>query len=324
MNFRTILPPIIYPIRISHTDGVLLLGSCFSENIGTRLQQMKFKCAVNPFGVIFHPAAIEKLIIWTMNDKVIGPDDIMENNGNFFQFMFHTRFNAVLPENVIDSANLALANTKDFIKHCKYVIITPGTAYAYHFAENDEIVSNCHKVPARFFTKKLYNKEELQASFESIRKSILSLNPQANFVFTLSPVRHIKDGMIENNLSKSRLLDAIHLMVEAHDDCLYFPAYELMMDDLRDYRFYADDMLHPSDAAVNYIWDYLSENLFSENTKQLNKSIFQLQKSCQHRPFNTRTSEYKVFLQKIITDCNELARQHPYLDFSEERRMINQ
>jgi hypothetical protein len=299
-----------------------LLGSCFSENIGYRLNSMKFNCEVNSFGVVYHPAPLAKLLEWTLQERIVGPEDIMEIHGKFFQFMFHTRFNAVLPEDVIDAANQTLKNTKEYIAKCKYVIITPGTAFAYHFSETDEVVSNCHKVPSRLFTRKLYQKEELVNAFQSIRNSILEINPQVQFVFTLSPVRHLKDGMVENNLSKARLLDAIHSIVENNSECHYFPAYELMMDDLRDYRFYTDDMIHPSHMAVEYIWDYLSESLFSDKTRELNHKIYHLQKSFQHRAFNNQTPEYKRFLEKLKYDCTELMNRYPFIDFSEELREL--
>ena len=257
MNFRTNIQLQEARNQIDYHSKLLLIGSCFSENIQQKLTYFKFQSTSNPFGILFNPKAIETLITNTINLKIYTEEDVFLLNERWHCFDAHSDLSASKKEDLISKLNTVIAKTHQQLLTSTHVIITLGTAWTYRFIETNSIVGNCHKVPQKKFLKELLSVKEVVESLEAIQTLIKSINPASNIIFTVSPVRHIKDGFVENMQSKAHLITAIHNLIEKSDTSKihYFPSYEIMMDDLRDYRFYANDMLHPNETAVHYIWE---------------------------------------------------------------------
>lgn len=323
MQLQTQIPLKPQKNQIEYTSKVLLLGSCFSENIGERFQYYQFNVAVNPFGVIFQPLAIEKLISQSLGNGFFSEKDVFFHNGLWQCFDAHSTLSGTTSEATIKDLNAALLLLRESLLNASHIIITLGTAWVYRFLENGLPVANCHKLPQKFFLKELLSTEQIKTSLGNIWASIRQHNPNATIVFTISPVRHLKDGFIENQLSKSHLITALHATLNkpSTDTPLseapaYFPAYEIMMDELRDYRFYAEDMLHPNTLAINYIWEKFKQVFLAPTTHALMDEVANIQNGLAHRPFNPDSEEYKHFRetlqQKIVTIKTKL----PHAKFS--------
>jgi hypothetical protein len=300
---------------IDYDSKLFLLGSCFSENIGNKLTYFKFQSVQNPFGILFHPKAIEKLITDAMNDREFKEDDLFYLNGRYHSFDAHSQLSNPSKEEMLRNLNQAIQTTKDQIHKASHTLITLGTAWVYQHIESDIIVANCHKVPQKKFLKELLSVDEITGSLESMIALIRDINPKVNFIFTVSPVRHLKDGFVENQRSKAHLIAAVHRVVEPRKRIFYFPSYEILMDELRDYRFYKEDMIHPNSIAINYIWEKFSECWITETATQILKQIDSIQKRLQHKPFNSNSQEHEKFLQKLSNDIHELQVSHPNITF---------
>lgn len=316
MNFQTKIPLQRQSNNlIDYASNMLLLGSCFTENIGNKLSYYKFQNTLNPFGILFHPLAIEKLITRAINKDYYSDDEVFQYNEQWHCYDAHSQLSASSKEELLQSLNNAIDNTNEQITKSKYFIITLGTAWVYRHIESDTIVANCHKVPQKRFTKELLSVDEIQESLEATISLIQSVNRNANFIFTVSPIRHIKDGFVENQRSKSHLTAAIHQVVEPRKNRFYFPSYELMMDELRDYRFYAEDMIHPSLLAVNYIWERFKMVWIGENAMSTMDEVEIIQKGLEHRPFNSKSEAHQKFLQNLEGKKTKLQEQYPFMLF---------
>ena len=308
MQFRTTFSIPESLDKISHQQNILTIGSCFSDEIGGRLVQSKFKGLINPFGVIFNAFSIENLVERSINLRYYTLDDVHQNGEQFFCYDVHSSFNALTKEVVLSDLNATLDQVHHFLKTCDVLILTLGTSWVYQRIANDQIVANCHKVEAKKFEKRLLTTEENFKSLDLIVFEVLKLNPKMRIITTVSPVRHTKDGMVENNVSKSRLIDALYQLDSKYDEVDYFPSYELVMDDLRDYRFYKDDLIHPSTQAVNYIWEQFSATYFSDSTITLIQKINKINAALAHRPFNEEAGSHQKFLQKVWNMMVELEK----------------
>ncbi|WP_442267677.1 GSCFA domain-containing protein [Tenacibaculum sp. ZS6-P6] len=300
---------------IDYNSKLLLLGSCFSENIGNKLSYYKFQVNQNPFGILFHPKAIETLITNAINEKTYTETDIFELNERWHCFDVHSNLSEIDKEQLLQNINSAIQTTSKELLDASHIIITLGTAWVYRFISSDTIVANCHKVPQKQFLKELLTVDEITASLENICTLIKSVNPKASIIFTVSPVRHLKDGFIENQRSKSHLFAGIHEVVEPRNQHYYFPSYEILMDELRDYRFYNADMIHPNKTAINYIWKKFSETWFSENTLQTLTKVEEIQKGLAHKPFNPNSEAHQKFLNKIAQKMETLIQAFPFMKF---------
>ena len=249
---------------IDYQSNILLLGSCFSENIGDKLSYFKFQSTQNPFGILFHPKAIENLISNTSNKKVYSSDDLTYQNEIWHSFDAHSSLSSASENELLNKLNFATSLTSEKIKEASHIVITLGTSWVYRFIETDTIVANCQKIPQKKFLKELLSVAEISESLAHSLSLIKSMNADASVTFTVSPIRHLKDGFIENTQSKSHLIAAIHTLVNKQN-VSYFPSYEIMMDELRDYRFYAEDMIHPNNTAINYIWGKFIDTWFSRD-----------------------------------------------------------
>jgi hypothetical protein len=294
---------------ITHQDKLLLLGSCFTENIGHYLKQFQFQANINPFGIIYNPISIFGNLDKIIQHKIYLENDLLLHNELYLSLDHHGQFSGTDKTDVLSTINSKITQSNADFKSTKFIIITLGTAFAYTHLEQNRIVANCHKIPNNAFEKRLLSIEEIKSSFNSIKKK---LNDKT-ILFTVSPVRHWRDGAIENQRSKSILIESIHQLIAENSNCFYFPAYELMMDELRDYRFYAEDMLHPNTVAVKYIWERFQDTYFSEPTKEMNLEIEKINLLRQHRIKNANTEAQEAFERKIKNAIADFKTKYPAL-----------
>ena len=299
---------------IDYNSKVLLLGSCFSENIGDKLSYYKFQSLQNPFGILFHPKAIENLITNAINEKEYSEKDLTFQNERWHCFDAHSSLSAADKNELLNNLNSTISSTKKQLEEATHIVITLGTSWVYRFIETDKIVANCHKIPQKKFLKELLSVDEISESLEAILVLLKSINKNIQILFTVSPVRHLKDGFIENTQSKAHLISAIHNILNG-GYAFYFPSYEIMMDELRDYRFYAEDMIHPNKTAINYIWEKFVASWFSEDTLLTMKEVDVIQKGLSHRPFNENSIQHHQFLKNLEVKKETLKVQFPFINF---------
>lgn len=301
--------------QIDYNSKIVLIGSCFVENIGNKLDYFKFQNLQNPFGILFQPLAIENLITQAINEKEFTEADIFFHNEQWHCFEAHSKLSTPSKEALIDNLNLNIKLTNQQIAQSTHVIITLGTAWVYRYLETDAVVANCHKVPQKQFVKELLSVDEISESIEAITSLIKSINPEVSIIFTISPVRHLKDGFVQNTQSKAHLISAIHQVVEPRNNLYYFPSYEIMMDELRDYRFYAEDMIHPNQTAIDYIWDKFLEIWISKDTHKVMEAVDVVQKGLLHKPFNPNSEAHQQFLKNLKESQLKLNNQFSHITF---------
>lgn len=300
---------------IDYNSKVFLLGSCFSESIGDKFSHFKFQSSQNPFGILFHPKAIETIVTNAINEKEYTEEDIFFLNERWHCFEAHSQLSNASKEELLDNLNEAIKSTHKQLHESTHIIITLGTAWAYRFIESDTIVANCHKVPQKKFLKELLSVDEITESLEAIVSLIRDINPTVHFIFTVSPVRHLKDGFVQNQQSKAHLIAAIHQVVEPRKSLFYFPSYEIVMDELRDYRFYAEDMIHPNQTAIAYIWEKFSSTWISESSASTMNKVDSIQRRLNHKSFNSKSSAHQKFLQSLDSDIQSLQKEYTFITF---------
>jgi len=300
---------------IDYSSSILLLGSCFVENIGAKMDFVKLNNLQNPFGIVYHPLAIEKLITRSINEEPFTEDDIFYYQEQWHCFEVHSTLSHPDKKVFLDTLNKLVHSTSAFLNRATHLIITYGTAWAYRFIESDQYVANCHKVPQKKFLKELLPVTEIQASIERILVLLKMFNPSLQTVFTISPVRHIKDGMVENTISKSNLIAGLHAAIGSGTKARYFPSYEIVMDQLRDYRFYKEDLLHPNTTAITIIWDAFTYSWLHDKAKEVALEVVKIQQALLHRPIHPDSEAHKVFKDKLNERITSFLKQHPYLDF---------
>jgi hypothetical protein len=296
---------------ITHDDKIVSLGSCFSENIGNKLGYYQFDIDINPHGILFNPISICKSLYDILEEKKYEERDLDSFRDVFFSYHHHSSFSSLNAKDVIEVANERIRKASSQLKESKFLMITLGSAFVYRNKISGELVANCHKVPNYNFDKKLLSHEEIVESFWDVLIKIKQINPTIQVIFTLSPVRHVKEGIIENNRSKAILLSVIHKLVDDFENVNYFPSYEIMMDDLRDYRFYEKDMIHPSSLAIDYIWNKFSEVYFTEETIKIKKEIESIKKDLAHKPFNTSSEDFIKFKDSLASKIEIFTNSYP-------------
>jgi len=301
--------------QIDYNSKVLLLGSCFSENIGAKFNYFKFQSAVNPLGILFHPLAIENLITRAINKDYYLDSDLYYNNEQWCCLDAHSKLNNTSKEDLLTELNIEIDNTHQQLQDATHIVITLGTSWVYRHIASDRIVANCHKLPQKAFLKELLSVAQITESLDAIVMLVRSVNPEVTFLFTVSPVRHLKDGFIENTRSKSHLLAGIHSLIEPRKQLYYFPSYEIMMDELRDYRFYNADMLHPNEVAVDYIWEKFRTVWISEEASKTSELVGSIQAKTLHRPFNPNSEAHQKFLSKLQVEIDQLRSKYPNISF---------
>jgi len=308
--------------KMSYRDKIMLLGSCFSENIGEKLKHRKFQVDVNPFGIVYNPLSVTKSIRILLSGKTYRQEDLFENSGIWGSFDHHGRFSSTSAVQTLSTINDRLEYSRAFLRESAYLLITLGTSWVYELKATGKVVSNCHKLPAADFKRFRITPGEIVDEFREVLAALWKFNPELKVLFTVSPVRHLKDGAVGNQLSKATLLLATDRLITGFgsERCAYFPSYEIMMDELRDYRFYAPDLLHLNQVAVDHIWERFARVLISENCRKMVKSVLKIVKAREHRPFNPETADYKNFLEHNLNEIRELTINFPYLNFDEEKK----
>ncbi|MEM9679236.1 MAG: GSCFA domain-containing protein, partial [Bacteroidota bacterium] len=286
MKFRTKIP--IEPQQhhqINYDSKMVLLGSCFSQNIGAKFEYYKFRNIINPLGIIFNPVAIERNITRAVNSELYAPEDLIEYNDLWLSLDAHSETSSDHKDDVLNTLNQAVEVTHSALFNASHIIITLGTAWVYRHIATDTIVANCHKIPQRQFLKELLSVDNIINALQGIVALVKDVNPKVSILFTVSPVRHLKDGFVENTRSKSHLLAAVQEVVDPRKQLFYFPSYEIMMDDLRGYRFYDSDMIHPNTLAIDYIWEHFKLAWISSSFSDVMSQIDSIQRRLEHQPF---------------------------------------
>lgn len=316
MNFSTQIPISKSNHPIDYDSRVVSFGSCFAENIASKFDYYKFQTTTNPFGIIFNPVSIEKIIERVVQKNYFTEEDVFFHNDLWHCFEIHSELSQPNKEVFLNTLNLLIDSTLLKIKEATHIIITYGTSWIYQSTASQSVVANCHKVPQKAFQKELLTIEIIKKSIQNTIALIQSINPEVQFIFTISPVRHLKDGFVENQLSKSHLISALHSSIFHLPSSNYFPSYEIMMDELRDYRFYSQDMLHPNQLAIDYIWERFVQSHISEDAYSLMEEISGIQKSLLHKPFNPDSEGHQTFVKQLQQKINQVQNKYPFIAFN--------
>lgn len=316
MQFTTPIPIVKSNYPIDYNSRIVSIGSCFAVNINEKLEYYKFRNMVNPLGILFHPGAIAKLVDFAVTAREFTEQDVFFHNECWHSFDAHSDLNSLSKEDLLYSLNSQVSLFRDQINQASHVIITLGTAWVYRNIESGMLVANCHKVPQKQFKKELLSIASVKSSLEQIIAQITTANKNCTIIFTVSPVRHIKDGFVENQVSKSHLITAVYDLVNNDNDKIaYFPSYEIMMDELRDYRFYSEDMLHPNKTAIDYIWHKFSQANISEAGLKTIELVDSIQKGLAHRPFNPDSAQHAKFLAHLQDKIIAVRNEFPHIYF---------
>ena len=304
--FRTELLPKFSDKKVNHNSSLVTIGSCFSDSIGNKLNEYKFPVLVNPFGTVYNPISIHEALKQAIGLTYPTKTTYLEHQGLCFNYNFHSKFCATNEDDLVSQIKTAINRSHEFIKKSKVLIITYGTSFVYKRTDTNEIVANCHKLPGSRFNKRLLSVEEILLSFQSLHKSISENLSIEKIILTVSPVRHIKDTLELNSLSKSILRIACQALINQYSEVEYFPSFEIMMDDLRDYRFYKDDLIHPTLMAEEYIWEKFSTAYLDSQTLHFVKQWKDIQKALNHQPFQIESTSHKMFLRETLARLEEL------------------
>ncbi|WP_299606102.1 GSCFA domain-containing protein [uncultured Aquimarina sp.] len=315
MNLQTNIPLKPQQPKINYDSNLVLLGSCFAENIGEKFSYFKYKSLVNPFGILFHPKAIETFLWMATQQEKYTETDLFFHNERWHCFDAHSKLSHPDQKTVLNTLNQGLDHTYNDMLSATHICITLGTAWVYRLQALDMIVANCHKIPQKEFSKEILSVAEVVQCLQNSVGLIRSFNPDVQIIFTVSPVRHSKDGFVENNRSKSHLIAAIHQIISVDQNSTYFPSYEIMMDELRDYRFYKEDMIHPSSLAIDYIWERFKQTWIDENALPTMDKVNEIQNGIAHRPFNPDSDQHHQFLQKLEQKKLQIQQQYSFIKF---------
>jgi hypothetical protein len=328
MKFRTEIKPDKIKSQITYGDSILALGSCFAENIGSRLDALKYHIDINPFGIQYNPASIADGLNNIISGKAFQLSDLFEYQGEWHSFLHHSDFSDEDPLEALSKMNKRLESAANSITTTNFLMLTLGTSWIFSLKENSTIVNNCHKLPAANFTRRRLSVEETVACLELPLKKLTIANPNLQIIISISPIRHLKDGLHENQLSKASLLLAVDTLCTKFENIQYFPAYEIVMDDLRDYRFYASDLTHPSEQAIEYVWEKFEESCLLSKESQLRKEISNLVQASNHRLFNPKSEKSFKFAQSQLQLIEALKQKNRGLNFEKETQyfanIINQ
>lgn len=296
--------------KLNYRHSGLVVGSCFAENIGERLLRAKMNVTVNPFGVLYNPASIAQCVERLHADEMFTAHELIEHGGLWHSPLHHGSFSAPTPEQTIENINTMLESVRK--ESYDYIIITLGTAWVYRMGGC--VVANCHKIPARRFERERLS---VAACIESVER-VMECYPDSQIILTVSPVRHIKDGLAENSLSKATLRVAAGELEQLHSRATYFPSFEIQNDQLRDYRFYGEDMCHPSAVAVEYIWSQFVANFIDAESCELIKSASKIASAIQHRPLHPDGTEYAKFREAMAQECRRMKERYKDVEWSQE------
>lgn len=318
MNFNLSFPIKKLADEINYSDQLFFMGSCFTESIGTLTQQYKFNSIINPHGVLYNPSALATALNRYINNTPLNEAELFYANDCWNSWEHHSRYSTPEKTSCLNTINEHISNAHEQLKKTEWLFITFGSAFVYSLNNSNKHVGNCHKVPQKEFSKTMLTVTEITSEYNLLLKQLKAINTNLKVVFTVSPVRYVRDGVIENTLSKARLIEAVHAIIATHSNSFYFPAYELMMDDLRDYRFYKTDLVHPTEQAIEYIFEKLVETTFSNESKQIFEKVNDILKASQHRAFNSTSESFLKFKNTYAERCKQLQKQYSFLDLSNE------
>jgi len=310
--------------KIKYGNKISMVGSCFTENIGNRLRYLKYDAMVNPYGIMYNPLSVKQCIEGVLSNKKFQTDELVQQNGLWHSFSHHGSFSGPDADKVIESINEANSKAHNHLLKSQYIFITFGTARVYRHIDKNRLVANCHKIPQSAFRHELLEADYIVKEYTELINHVLTVNPEIKIVFTVSPVRHWKDGATGNMVSKASLILAIHNLLKECSQCSYFPSYEIFMDELRDYRFYDTDMLHPSEAGINYIWNRFEETFMDKSQKDTRKRIEKIQKSLAHKPLHDQDELYSTFLKRILEEIASINAVYPEILFDAEKQNITE
>lgn len=323
-SFRTTFSIEPLDSRISYADSILSIGSCFAENIGQRMIDLKYPLLMNPFGILYNPMSILNALNRIQAAEEFTEEELVKGEGLYHSWFHHGKFSDTNASRALNKINAEIICAKAALDTLDYLIITWGTASVFTLKGTDQVVANCHKFPATDFHRKFLSVEEIVSAYKVLIDHLLIARPALKIILTVSPVRHWKDGAAQNQRSKARLLLAAENLEEAYSNVHYFPSYELLMDDLRDYRFYKNDMLHPSEEAIDYIWKNFSDYGLHSEEETLRKKVYKIYQGLHHRPLYDRRPEHKTFLEKLLSQITEIESQSSSIDYTKEKEKINE
>lgn len=304
--------------KITYSDKIFLIGSCFTEHIGRRLEELKFPVIQNPNGILFDPVSVSKSLNSYIDLKKYKQSDLFYLNELWQSWNHHSVFSGIDADNVLLNINLSQRKAHEQLKTATWLIMTLGSSFSYQLNEDDQPVANCHRAPGQWFNKHLLSTEETTSALEESIQKLSVFNPGLKIIFTISPVRHIRDGVVENNRSKARLIEAVHQLVDKYEHAYYFPAYELVVDILRDYRFYDVDLVHPNYAATEFVFEKFEQSFIDEEAKDFMEEIKKISNGYKHKPFQPDTKSHQSFLKSSLEKVKVLQERLPQLDFSKE------
>jgi hypothetical protein len=319
MNFHLEFSLLPFPEKITYQHHSLFMGSCFAENIAALMKKNKFSLMENPNGILYDPHSITAALRRYMRNEQMKAEDLFFANDTWNSWEHHSRFSDTDQKECLAAINDSISAAHERLKECKWLFITFGSAFVYW--RDGKPVANCHKIQQKEFSKKLLEASAITKEYRQLFEELKAFNPGLKIVLTVSPVRYIRDGVVENNLSKSRLLDAVHQLT--NDNVIYFPAYELVIDDLRDYRFYKEDLVHPNEQAILYVFEKFKAAAFSEEAIALSDKLGEVLKAMQHKPFQPAAEAHMKFRTACHLRCLELKKQFPFLDLEEELRYFS-
>jgi hypothetical protein len=310
MDYTSLFMPVQIPAsswKIGYDDQILLMGSCFADSMCAKLHEHYFRVEGNPFGVLYNPVSIAMAIEMARKSQTIEDKDLVEHGGLWHSMAHHGVFSDIDMAVVLDKCNGSIVALRQALENATVITITFGTAWVYEYA--GKVVGNCHKIPANQFVRRRMTVEEIVATWQPLVEAM----PDKKWLFTVSPIRHVKDGLHENHINKGILLQALEQLTK-QTGCSYFPAYEIMLDELRDYRYYAEDMVHPSSMAVEYIWQRLVETYMTADTQAEMKTLHQLWRDEHHRFIHPDSMEAKRFLERLGQKKHELQEDYPWIE----------
>ncbi len=316
--------------RMNYKDNVFVIGSCFTEHIGGRLDQLKFSILQNPNGILFDALSVCKSIVSYIDHKEYSKADLFQLNELWQSWQHHSHFSGLDEETVLKNINQSQRAANAFLKKADWLIITLGSSFSYQLTETNESVANCHRAPSKWFNKHLVGIDEMLAAFRQCITRLVEFNPSLKIIFTVSPVRHIRDGVMENNRSKARLIEVVHQLTSESRNMYYFPAYELVIDVLRDYRFYDIDLVHPNYAATEFVFEKFTEYYMGKEDLLLIEEIRDILKAYKHKPFQPSSQAHLNFIKAYLVKVLQFQQKHPYIDlsmelayFSEQAKNVN-
>lgn len=309
---------------IEPADNMVWLGSCFANNIGCRLLKLHFSCQVNPTGILYNPLVIGHHLQMALAGGTVVDSHLIEHEDLWHSLLHHSNFSEMQRETLIQNVSSSFARLESALKRARLLVVTFGTAHAYRHQQTGMLVANCHKLPASQFVKELTPIEHITTMWGDIIRLLLSVNDSLQIILTVSPVRYVRDGLISSNRSKAVLITAVHQLADEWEQCSYFPAYELVIDQLRDYRFYSSDMVHPNEQALSFVTDFFVEHAFSDQGRMFFQDMLSLSRDLEHKPLHSQTPSHQKFLRRLLEQIRQLEQRYAHIDLLEEESKVRQ